>query len=352
MTGTRGGSVATPAAGPQHAATPEEAERWHRSLAVLFAVPAPHRVENIDRTQALEMLRCGPELLDELVRAGLPAAVRPDGIFFDRHDLINLALHSGTGRSMPERAVRYALRWMGESPDSWTTPLHWTFDIELHCDRAGGCSAGSRFVHTRLLPERNGGAIEQWECDRPLPPGEEDLVLGGPGPVRFAGRLRTQGRLMELRSPVLRRITQEFLDAGYRWARLPKVVQADYEAVMAAGVAPCVTASLFLEREYRAAGYPAVSRSGWILGMLDLAHAWVEVVDDDGISKCVDVVFDRLSRHAERAHPDLARASLGSRVNRVLPTGATAGQPHTRHECHGRVSAGEVRTVIRRLGAR
>lgn len=347
MSGGRSGSAVrsplpTPAVDPQ---------RWHASLAVLFPVPEPHRVEDISWTQAVEMLRVPETLLDELVSAGLPHGRRPDGIFFDRHDLINLALHSGSGASMPERAVRFALRWMREDPRSWTVPLRWTFQIELGCDRPDGCGADPESAHTRLRPEANGGAIERWECTEPVQMTETEYVFPGPGPARFGGLLRTEGELMQLVSPRLRRITQDFLDVDYRWARLPKAVQADYESVMAAGVAPCVTASLFLEREYRAAGYEAVSRSGWILGMLDLAHAWVEVVDDDGVTKTVDVVFDRLSRHAEGAHPELARAALGSRINRILPTCVGAGVPHSRHVCAGQATIGRTKTVIRRLGA-
>lgn len=345
-----GGASGSPGRSP--VATPvTDPQRWHASLAGLFAVPAPHRVADIDRTLALEMLRCPPWLLDELVSAGLPHDQRPDGIHFDRHDLINLALHSGSGASMPERAVRFALRWMREDPRSWTVPLRWSWQIELACDRPGGCGANPVSAHTRLRPEINDGAIERWENTGAMRATEEEYVFSGPGPVSFGGLLRTEGQLMELRSPRLREITGEFLAAGYRWARLPKVVQADYESVMAAGVAPCVTASLFLEREYRAAGYSAVSRSGWILGMLDLAHAWVEVLDDDGVTKTVDVVFDRLSRHAEGAHPELARAALGSRINRILPTAAGAGVAHSRHECGGQRTAGRTRTVIRRQGA-
>ena len=92
---------------------------WQESLAALYPVPAPHRVQDVDRRTALEMLRCGPDLLDELLAAGLPHVERPDGPWFDRHDLVNLALGSGSGWTMPERAVRFALRWMLEDPETW-----------------------------------------------------------------------------------------------------------------------------------------------------------------------------------------------------------------------------------------
>jgi hypothetical protein len=343
-------STRTSPAAPTDAA---DAKRWLDSLAKLYPVPDPHRVENVDRTQALEILRCGPAVFEELLASGLPHGEGQSGVVFDRHDLINLALHSGSGLSMPERAVRYALRWMREDPTQWATPLEWTFHIELSCVRGEECGGGSSFAHTRLLPEINGGAIREWTSDRPVRIDEQDITMSGPGPVQLSGRLRTEGRLMRLRSPQLRAITKDFIDVGYRWAQLPKAVQADYTTVMAYGVAPCFAASLFLENEYRAAGYQAISRSGWILGMLDLVHAWVEVVDDDGVTKSVDVIFDPLSRHAEDAHPELPQAALGSRVNRILQTAAAADVPHTGHTCgDGQTGVPQTRTVIRRVGKR
>ena len=321
--------------------------RWAESLARLYPVPAPHRAEDVDRRTALEMLRCGPAVLDRLVADGLPHSDGEDGPRFDRHDLVNLALQSGSGATMPERAVLFALRWMREDPRTWTEPLEWTYDISMSCP---DCTGGT-FRHSLLLPERHGGTVLEQSAD-PAPSIQDgDLVWRGP--ARFAGRLRTRGELFELRAPELRRITRDFLDAGYRWARLPKQVQADYRAVMAAGVAPCVTATMFLEREYRAAGFPAVGRSGWILGMLDLAHAWVEVVDDDGVTKVVDPALERLSVHAGSPHPDLGRYALGSRSNRMLPTSAPAGQPQARHACAGSpLQPATTRTIIRRAGAR
>lgn len=319
---------------------------WRESLAVLYPVPAPHRVEDVDRRTALEMLRCGPEVLDRLVADGLPHTGRADGPWFDRHDLVNLALQSGSGWTMPERAVQFALRWMREDPKTWTEPLEWTYEIGLSCDRC----EGGEFRHSRLLPERHGGTLVDQATTPPAGVDGGDLVWSGPATV--AGRLVTGGSLLSLRSPRLTAVTLDFLGAGYRWARLPKPVQADYETVMAAGYAPCVTASLFLEREYRAAGYEAFARSGWILGMLDLAHAWVEVIDDDGVRKVVDPALERLSTHSGDPHPGLGAAALGARSNRMLPTAAGAGQPQARHTCpDGTTAAAKTRTIIRRTGA-
>jgi hypothetical protein len=325
------------------------ADPWLRSLAMIYLVPGPYREPRLDAGEAQAILRCGPEVFAELVAAGLPAADGPDGLLFDRHDLIHLALNSGSGRSMPERALRFALRWMREPPSSWTRPLAWDFSIEL---RAEASDEDSSWSYTRFLPELTGGLIETWESSTAVRLTPELFVFGGPGPIRFGGRLRTAGTLQELRSPALREITGGFLAAGYRWAKLPRTCQYDYESIMAAGFAPCVAASAYLEREFRSAGYQAETRGGWILGMLDLSHSWVEVVDDDGQVKQIDPVFERLSRFAADPHPDLARACLGSRLNRLLPAAIPAGEPEAVHTNAGTSTPVDSGIVIRRVGAR
>ena len=118
--------------------------------------------------------------------------------------------------------------------------------------------------------------------------------------------------------------------------------------MISAGVAPCISASLFLQREFQHAGYVALTRRGWLLGMLDLAHSWTEGVDDDGLRKVVDPTFTRLAEHADRPHPDLARAVIGTRVNRVLPAAIAADGEMVAHACHGRACMPVRRTVIRR----
>ncbi|MFD0689918.1 hypothetical protein [Actinomadura fibrosa] len=322
---------------------------WLRSLGLLYAVPEPYRDPRLDTAEALAVLRCGPDVLAELVAAGLPRAEGPDGPLFDRHDLINLALNAGTGASAPERALRFALRWMRDGPAAWTAPLAWDFAVEM---RAADAAADSRWSHTRFLPELTGGMVETWESSAAVRITPGRFEFAGPGPIRFAGRMRTAGTLQELRSPALRRIVSDFLGAGYRWAKLPKPCQYDTEPILAAGFAPCVTASVHLEKEFRAAGYEAESRGGWILGMLDLSHSWVEVVDDDGLVKQIDPVFERLSRYAGDPHPELGRACLGSRLNRLLPAAIPAGEPEALHVRAGAAAPAAVSTVIRRSDAR
>lgn len=335
-------TAATPAAG-----TPE-ADRWLSALERTFLVPEDHRVGYFDRVAALDMLRCGEQVLDELVQAGLPTLGEPGAEWFDRFDLFNLALASGSQTSVPEKAIKYALRWMHRGPKTWTESLDWTFVVDLSCP-LDTCGEDPEWSHAQMLPEAVGGELYDWKVE---PEGArmvgDQLRYSGPGPLRFSGNVSTSGELMQLRSPVLRRIVEDFFAVGYRWVRLPEPLQWEYQRLLDAGVSPCISASLFLAREFEAAGYPAVTRRGWLLGMLDLSHSWVEVTDDDGVVKPIDPIFTWLTEYADKPHPDLAAASIGSRMNRLLPAAMTADGLMATHSCGGRELTPRRKTMIRR----
>lgn len=327
-------------------------EPWLAALSRLYPVPRAYRVPLLDTSEAKDVLRCGDEAFREMLAAGLPRDDGPDGPLFDRNDLTNLALDAGTGQSRPERAVRYALRWMREDPRAWEKPVGWTFSIQMAAPAGIGDEAPASWSHPRFLPELAGGLIEEFHAATGVRITPAHFEFGGAGPVTFSGRITTAGRVQELVSPTLRKITGEFLDRGYRWIRLPEACQHDYEPILASGVAPCVAASTYLEQEFRAAGYAARTRGGWILGMLDLAHSWIEVVDDDGLVKPVDAVLERLSGFADEPHPGLASACLGSRINRMLPAAAPAGAPVATCHWGEQTRPAITRTVIRKVAAR
>lgn len=331
-----------------------DAEPWLSALARLYPVPAAHRTPVVRAEDAKDMLRCGDAAFAELLAAGLPGDDGPDGPLFDRNDLTNLALDARTGRSRPEIALRYAFRWMREDPRSWEEPAGWAFAIEMAAppEAAGSAEGGGgeeSWSHTRFLPELTGGLIETWQSTNGVRITPEDFEFDGPGPVAFSGRMRTVGRLQELVSSTLREITADFLGRGYRWIRLPVACQRDYASMQAGGATSCIAASTYLAQAFRAAGYEARSRGGWMIGMLDLTHSWVEVVDDDGVVKQVDGVLGTLSRLAGSPHPSLDSACLGSRINRMLPAAMPAGWLEARHHTAGRTRPAITRTVIRRV---
>ncbi|WP_055589239.1 hypothetical protein [Peterkaempfera griseoplana] len=326
---------------------------WLDALDGLFLIPEPYRDEGADRAAALATLRCPEGVLDRLVAAGLPVGSVAGEQRFDWFDLFNLALAAGSGQSLPEVALRYSLRWMHGGAAAWTGDAEWSFCFVQECARPGGCGADPVWEHALPVPEAAGGALLTLDA---RPPGAtvDDAVLRstGPGPARIEGQVRTTGRSLELVSPRLRGIVADFMARDYRWLRIPEPLQADHPRLFAAGVAPCISASLFLEGEFRAAGYRVRTRRGWILGLLDLEHAWVEVEDDDGEVKQIDPVFARLTRYAAEPHPALAAACMGSRLNRLLPTALPADGRPSRHWCDGAESAPRTATTLRRLAAR
>ncbi|GAA2724418.1 hypothetical protein [Actinocorallia aurantiaca] len=323
-------------------------ERWLAALEELFPVPEGYREEVVDRRGALDILRCGDGLLEELVAAGLPCSGPSGAEWFDRYDLFNLALHSGSGASAPETGIRFALRWMGRDPSTWFDERHWDLSVALSCPLPDGCPAGKGDAEEPSwraalpLPEAFGGRLLELE---PPQDGQDALRGSGPDGFTMTARVATRGERRELRSPVLRDIVGEY-DRS-RWVKLPVELQARPELVLPHGVAPCISVSLDLAARCRDAGFEARTRRGWILGMLDLAHSWLEVVDSDGRVKAVDPVFGLLSGHADAPHPDFRRACSGSFFNRLLPSSHEADQPLFRHRCGGAEHAPATRTTVR-----
>ena len=311
--------------------------RWLDSLERLCRIPAEFRDEAVGRPAALEMLRCGSETLDELVNAGLPHGGEEGAELFDRLDLVNLALYSGTKESVPEQTMGYALRWMHDDPETLFTPRRWTYSVELSCDRPDGCAAEPAWSIARPTPEVHGGRVESLEIG---PEGatlaDDDIVGGGPKGLRASGVMVTSGERRTIRSKQLYDIVTEYARGDYRWARLPEEMMARPELVLPQGYAPCIAACLDLEAKCRAAGFEARTRRGWIMGMLDLAHSWLEVLDEDGLIKTVDPAFVLLARQqAQHPHPGVEEAFTGSLINRLMPTPHRADQPVNGHSCGG-----------------
>ena len=94
-----------------------------------FTIPPAYREPDTDRAAALQILGCDENTLTGYVQDGLP--VDPEGRF-DYRDLFNLGLHSGTGRTVPEQAFAFSLRWMRASTESLLAPRRSTFDLRSH----------------------------------------------------------------------------------------------------------------------------------------------------------------------------------------------------------------------------
>ncbi len=322
---------------------------WLASLEQLFAIPPEYRRADAPRAHALEMLRCSEETLDALVAAGLPCEGSPGDERFDANDLFNLALYSSSRASVPERAFQFVLRWMTDPCDAWFEPRRWSFSLELTPDGDGATGGTSRLLLARPRPELLGGRMLDLETEPAQAAAEEgDIVADGVDRLTVRGRIETAGARMTLRSPRLRDIVEEFESTPYRWLKLPEELQRQPERLLPHGVATCIAASLHLERRCREAGLRARTRRGWVLGMLDLAHAWLEVEDDDGVVKTVDPIFALLSGLVDDPNPEFRTACRGSRLNRLLATDHRADEPLELHLLDGRAAPVRRKTVVRR----
>ncbi|MFC5826542.1 hypothetical protein [Nonomuraea insulae] len=309
-------------------------DAWLDSLNRLFRIPPEFRDETVEWKRAGELLGGGEPLLKALVDHGLPYSDSSGQIRFDRYDLTNLALYSGSGTSGPEMAMKYALRWMHDAPETLYTPRRWTFAIETSCPHPEGCGDGDR----------------SWNIARPRPGvygGRTESLTMAPDGSALDAVMVSDGAQRTLRSARLREIALEYSE-GYRWIQIPEQLQRRSELLLPHGFLPCIPASLDLAEKCRAAGFEARTRRGWILGMLDIAHSWLEVIDEDGQLKTVDPAFLVLARdHAEKPHPGFREACLGSLMNRLMPTDHEADNPVLQHECRHGWSIPDSKTAIR-----
>lgn len=334
-------------------AQPRGLEGWLESLRDLLVIPAELRDERVERDAALELLQCGPETFEELLRAGLPHGGSPGAERFDRFDLVNLALYSGSGASIPEKTMRYALRWMHADPGNLFRPQRWNYSVTLSPparDKEGDPERMDWNLATPH-PELSGGWTESLSLGQGAVLGEKDITVRGTSALGVSGVLVTSGERREIRSERLREIVTSYGPDRFRWGRMPEELQWRKDEVLSQGYAPCISVCLELAERCREAGFEARTRRGWIMGMLDLAHSWLEVVDEDGLVKNVDPAFVILAdHHAESPHPAIAEAFTGSLLNRLLPTEHHADEPvngyrhdglfaHPRHQTDIQLSA-------------
>ncbi|MEU8550915.1 hypothetical protein AB0C81_28690 [Streptomyces roseoverticillatus] len=311
---------------------------WESVADSVEFVPVEYSRKSESESVAREMLRCGSADIDRLVGAGLPFEVRSGVRYFDVNDLYNLGMYSGRGDTQPELAFRMLFRFAGRAVDGLLCEKSWDFKVVLECV---GCEGEAPWRFAAPDAARFGGR-----------------VAGGAAPQVSAGSARyeavvtTLGARTPLVSSVLRGLTRDYLDSGYRWQMVPVAMQADYELVHALGATSCIAASLLLAERFRAAGYRAEAKRGWFCGVLggalDLPHACVEVVDDDGVLKTVDIAKAQLAARLSPDTGDFQELCLGSVYNKVIPSTASGNASFGYHECGSREPA-QVRADIRSM---
>ncbi|MEV8528869.1 MULTISPECIES: hypothetical protein [unclassified Streptomyces] len=299
-------------------------------------IPAEYSDKTQSESTAQEMLRCDPADIDRLIDAGLPFESRSGVRYFDVSDLYNLGMYSGRTNTQPELAFRMLFRFAGRPVDDLLRDKKWDFRVQLDCVECGG-EAPWRFAAPDAA--RFGGNVVV-----------EEVPRASAGSTAYAATVTTVGARTPLVSSQLRQLTRDYLDSGYRWQMIPVAMQADYELVHALGATSCIAASLLLAERFRAAGYRAEAKRGWFCGVLggalDLPHACVEVEDDDGALKTVDIAKAQLAARLSPDTGDFQELCLGSIYNKVIPSTASGNASFGYHECGSQLPV-QVRADIR-----
>ncbi|MFI0897907.1 hypothetical protein [Streptomyces sp. NPDC020983] len=309
---------------------------WERVAESIEFIPAEYSVRDQPESVAQEMLRCGPAEIDRLVAAGLPYEERDSVRHFDTNDLYNLGMYSNTSKTQPEMAFRMLFRFAGRPVDDLLRAKTWDFQVHLECPDCAG-EAPWRLEAPDI--DRFGGRLA--EVAEPEP---------GKGSATYTATVTTIGARTPVISPVLRELTQEYLGQGYRWQMIPVPMQADYGLVHELGATSCIAASLLLTERFRDAGYRAEAKRGWFCGVLggalDLPHACVEVEDDDGTLKTIDIAKSQLAARLSASTGDFQELCLGSIYNKVIPSTASGNAALGYHECGSKTPV-HVRADIR-----
>jgi hypothetical protein len=309
---------------------------WEKVADSIEFIPAEYSRKSEPEPVAQEMLRCDEAGIDRLVAAGLPFELRDGTRHFDLNDLYNLGMYSNTAKTQPELAFRMLFRFAGRPVDELLRTKTWGFRVQLEC---ADCAGPAPWRLEEPTVDRFGGRLTGVTAPEP-----------GSGSARYAATVTTTGARTPVVSPVLRELTRDYLTAGYRWQMIPVPMQADFALVHRLGATSCIAASLLLAERFRAAGYPAAAKRGWFCGVLggalDLPHACVEVQDDDGALKTIDIAKAQLAARLSASTGDFQELCLGSIYNKVIPSTASGNAPLAHHEC-GSAMPVHVRADIR-----
>jgi Transglutaminase-like superfamily len=285
--------------------------RWRPALQRLVLVPAEHRAASVDLPSAARELGCGPDVLSALVDAGLPA---PDGRL-DLHDVMNLGLLSGTGRSTAELGERRLMSVATGDPAGWLGERRWRIAFSAQCPQPR-CAAPARPLPP--APELAGGRLHGWH----------------PASAEAEAELSTRGRRDEPRTTAVRAVHDDLLAAltagRYRYGWVPASMTAPEAAAL--GTVNCVVAAELLVAAATEAGIEARTRTGMLLGLVGVRHAWTEVREEDRWLP-LDPVLAYLAGRTPGSNPQFAGFCRGSTANRLLPWDLPARAGIVEHDC-------------------
>ncbi len=310
---------------------------WLEALERLRPVPTGHCDEQISRAQALLLLRCGEDVLNELCDRGLPHKGAPPEEHYDGSDLMNLAYMSKSNRSLPELGASFVSRIAHATPRDWVSLHRWILQTYALTAHRAGHGDDPSWSFLRPTPERFGGSCLEWEEGGVLPLPKTTAALDGvaSSTISLTGRVLTRGEVRVVRSSVLRELYREVLET-IEFFVLPASLETDVETIVSLKRADCVGVSVLLEHECRRAGYRATARRGYLLGLLGMGdHCWLEVLDDDGRIKILDPSLPMVARTSSRPTPAFTAFCLGSISNRLLPFDCRVDEQIVEYRCNG-----------------
>jgi hypothetical protein len=294
---------------------------WAPIVGAVVWMPAEHRRATVDESTAMRMLRCTPESFAALKALGLVAEGEPGHELYDANDIRNAALYSRSGRTEVETAMRGILSFMRGSDKDLFGERGWRYQLA-----PTGPPGPERCLLHPPTPEAFGGWTGELLVDDAPPTHVGDRV-SVPFGASLRGPIVTRGRPATVLDSKIRAIVDAFVASGVRWHYLTEGLKADPHAACANGVGNCDTMSAVLAEQLVDAGYEARVFRGWIVGVTEVPHSWVEVIDGDGQVKVADPSLLVLARHSVLGSPDFAAKALGSAVCRVVPTRCDLSEP-------------------------
>jgi hypothetical protein len=300
------------------------------SIGRFVLAPAEHARYDTDAASAARWLRLAAPQIEALAGAGLRhVADRQRGPLFDCIDLVNAAMFSGTGQSVPELALRFLLRFAASPAQTWYEPRTWLVGMRLP-DAPGPESPAVR-VRVPDLSADGVAAVPEAERAGFVPPaGSEPVTTGYRLVVRLSG---VPGTVADRRVRAVWAEVVGSLAAGdVIYQTVPESLRMAHRQAWELGMADCIVVSRLLAERIRELGLQARARRGYLLGLVGSDHAWCEV-HEGGRWKSLDAVFAFAAAGGARDRnlsvdaPEFAEACFGSRFNRLLPCAGDDAAP-------------------------
>lgn len=315
---------------------------WERVLSRVVLVDDDRRRATVPARRARDFLRLAPDEWERLTAAGLPGTDAGGELRYDFRDLYNVGLYAGRDTSQAEQALKIMMRFAARPVEELFSPRRWTIRIRGECatcrDRGG---AAATWQVRQPDPAPGGGRVLSWQvrpasclpgpsAGVPPPPGRP--ATGQPSPdLLVEGVVETIGVRRRIRSPRILAEIERFSALGLRWHLLTEDQWPDVERFHRLGVTDCVMASLHLADRMSRLGVEAETRCGWMTGIVNVSHGWLEVRDEDGLIKTVDLILPMLAGMLTPDSSTYRGMAPGSLINRVIRADCAADQPLVVH---------------------